>query len=156
MAAMIAAAVSCCSAPIAEALRQAEEICARRGARLTPLRRRVLELLLASPAPAKAYDLLAELGGPGAAAKPPTVYRSLDFLMEMGLAHRVESLNAYVACGHRGHGHAAAFLICEQCGAAAELHAPEGARALAGEAGAAGFALRTAVIEMRGVCAACR
>ena len=72
--------------------------------------------------PSKAYDLLEHLGDDGA-AKPPSVYRSLDFLLEMGLAHKIESLNAYVACGHWKHGHAAVFLICDKCGMAGELHA---------------------------------
>ncbi|MCH2459353.1 MAG: transcriptional repressor, partial [Henriciella sp.] len=71
------------------------------------------------------------------------------------LAHKIESLNAYVACGHTGHKHSAVFLICEQCGAAEELHAVATNDALKAETAAAGFKVRQAVIEARGVCRDC-
>ena len=103
---------------------------------------------------AKAYDLLANLDGEGA-AKPPTVYRALDFLQEMGLAHKIESLNAYVACGHTSHAHSAVFIICDTCGGAEELHAVETGTALNKETRAAGFTVRSAVIEARGICRDC-
>jgi Fur family zinc uptake transcriptional regulator len=151
---MSAAHLACSHDTVAEQLIQAEAICRARGGRLTPLRRQVLTLLLQSPAPAKAYDLLAQLGDSGAAA-PPTVYRSLDFLLEMGLAHRIESLNAFVACGHWRHGHAAVFLICDRCGSAGELHSDAATQRLGEDAKAVGFRMRVAVIEIRGVCAAC-
>src|SRR5215468_4619381 len=103
----------------------AEARCAEAGESLTPLRRRVLELLLAHKGPAKAYDLLADLGagqepakGP---AKPPTVYRALEFLVRLGLAHRIESLNAYIACDVGACERSTIFLICEKCGAAEEF-----------------------------------
>src|SRR5579871_4177365 len=98
--------LACSPETVAESLKQAEKLIEQRGGRLTPLRRKVLTLLLESHGPAKAYDLLQQLGDDGA-AKPPSVYRSLDFLLEMGLAHRIESLNAFIACGHWDHGHAA-------------------------------------------------
>ncbi len=146
--------LACAPADIADSLQQAERLCEKRGGRLTPLRRKVLTLLLESPGPAKAYDLLEKLGDTGA-AKPPTVYRSLDFLLEMGLAHRIESMNAFVACGHWDHGHAAVFLICDACGSAGELHAGDSTRQLAAEVETVGFRMRSAVIEIRGQCAAC-
>jgi Fur family zinc uptake transcriptional regulator len=151
---MSAAHLSCSHTALEDSLRQAEELCELRGGRLTPLRRKVLTLLLEADGPAKAYDLLARMGE-DAAAKPPSVYRCLDFLLEMGLAHRIESLNAFVACGHWGHGHAAAFLICDACGGVGELHAGESARRLAAEIDEVRFRMRSAVIEVRGVCAAC-
>lgn len=146
--------LACAPDDIDASLKQAETLCEKRGGRLTPLRRKVLTLLLESPGPAKAYDLLEKLGDTGA-AKPPTVYRSLDFLLEMGLAHRIESMNAFVACGHWGHGHAAVFLICDSCGAAGELHAGDSTRMLATEVEQVGFRMRSAVMEIRGECAAC-
>ena len=121
----------------------------QRGGRLTPLRKKVLQLLLESEGPAKAYDLLEHLGDDGA-AKPPSVYRSLDFLLEMGLAHKIESLNAYVACGHWKHGHAAVFLICDKCGTAGELHANDSVKKLTQEVESVNFKMRSAVIEIRG------
>ncbi|WOR14254.1 transcriptional repressor [Hyphomonas sp. FCG-A18] len=144
-----------CSPKDADAfLAQAETIAEAKGQRLTRIRRKVLELLLNSEEPAKAYDLLANLDGEGA-AKPPTIYRALDFLQSVGLAHKIESLNAYVACGHASHSHSAVFLICEACGGAEELHAEATSSALNAETEAAGFVLKTAVIEARGLCRKC-
>ena len=135
-------------------LDEAERLVSARGQKLTPIRRKVLRLLLASEEPAKAYDLLANLDGEGA-AKPPTVYRALDFLQDMGLAHKIQSLNAYVACGHTTHEHSAVFLICDDCGSAEELHAIQTSDALAKESLAAGFQTKSAVIEAHGTCRNC-
>lgn len=144
-----------CSPQETEAfLTEAEALVEKKGQKLTRIRRKVLHLLLESSEPAKAYDLLANLDGEGA-AKPPTVYRALDFLQDMGLAHKIESLNAYVACGHASHAHSAVFIICDACGAAEELHAVETSKALADETSAAGFSVRSAVIEARGTCRNC-
>lgn len=144
----------CSPSDVEEFLTEAEAMTARRGQRLTPIRRKVLRLLVESVEPSKAYDLLANLDGEGA-AKPPTVYRALDFLQEAGLAHKIESLNAYVACGHASHSHSAVFLICNQCGGAEELHAQRSSQALQEEAAAAGFIVSQAVMEARGVCRQC-
>ena len=135
-------------------LAMAETIAAEKGQRMTPIRRKVLQLLVESDAPTKAYDLLDRLDGQGA-AKPPTVYRALDFLQELGLAHKIESLNAYVACGHANHDHSAVFLICDRCGGAEELHSEGAVPALQSETASAGFKLRSAVIEARGICRTC-
>lgn len=144
-----------CSPQDAEAfLVEAEKLVSAKGQKLTPIRRKVLQLLLQSEEPAKAYDLLANLDGEGA-AKPPTVYRALDFLQEMGLAHKIESLNAYVACGHANHEHSAVFLICQSCGGAEELHAVATSEALSKETNSAGFVIQNAVIEARGTCRKC-
>ncbi len=137
-----------------DALREAEAVCEARGARLTRIRRKVLELLLENREPAKAYDLLQKLDGEGA-AKPPTIYRALDFLLEMGLAHKIESLNAYVACGHWGHKHMAVFLICDNCHQISELHADKTHLALEEELKPTGFERTSSVIEVHGACAAC-
>lgn len=135
-------------------LEVADRVAAKRGQRMTKIRRKVLSLLLTSEGPAKAYDLLAHLDGDGA-AKPPTVYRALDFLQSLGLAHKIESLNAYVACGHASHAHSAVFLICEVCGQAEELHSTATTAALTSETEAAGFQLSRAMIEARGLCRDC-
>ena len=144
----------CSPTDVTAFLKQAETIAERKGQKLTKIRRKVLELLLESEEPAKAYDLLANLDGEGA-AKPPTVYRALDFLQSVGLAHKIESLNAYVACGHANHNHSAVFLICETCGGAEELHADATSTALSKETQAAGFKVTNAVIEARGTCRKC-
>lgn len=136
-------------------LQVAEEIATAKGQRMTRIRRKVLQLLIEADEPAKAYDLLDQLDGEGS-AKPPTIYRALDFLQELGLAHKIESLNAYVACGHASHQHSAVFLICETCGRAEELHSETTTNALSSETQAAGFALSRAVIEARGLCRQCQ
>lgn len=146
--------LACSPSKAAESLRDAERICQERGGNLTPLRRQVLKLLLESHGPAKAYDLLDQMKGESA-AKPPTVYRALEFLMDMGLAHRIESLNAFVACGHWGHGHSAVFLICESCGWSGEMHADQSIKKLGQEIAAVGFTMRSAVIEIKGACERC-
>jgi Fur family zinc uptake transcriptional regulator len=140
---------------VAAALADAESRCTTAEERLTGPRRRVLELLLASGTPVKAYDLIAAYGAAGEAAKPPTVYRALEFLERLGFAHRLESLNAYVACRRSGDGHAAAFLICDCCGATEEFE-PEVASAVARGASARGYAVAAVTLEAHGRCPACR
>jgi Fur family transcriptional regulator, zinc uptake regulator len=100
-------------------LARAAEICAARGAQLTPLRRQVLALVLEAEQPMGAYALLERLRESRGPAAPPTVYRALEFLLENGLVHRIERLNAYTACVGPGHQHAHQFLICRRCGTAA-------------------------------------
>jgi Fur family zinc uptake transcriptional regulator len=141
-------------ADIAAALDHARAVCASRDGRLTPLREQVLSLLLRGTGPAKAYDLLGQLGDAGA-AKPPTVYRALEFLMQMGLVHRIESLNAFVACTGHGQSGAGLFLICTCCGGVEEQAGGDLTSWLTQEAARSGFRLEQTVIEARGLCAAC-
>lgn len=141
---------------VADALERAAEICSRRGARLTAIRRRVLELVWSSHAPIGAYDILARLGPEGRPGAPATVYRALDFLMAHGFVHRLSSLNAFVGCGLPETPHMAQFLICRECGAVAEMDEPRIEQAIGGAAARAGFEVEAPVIEVRGRCPACR
>ena len=141
-------------AALRRALSAAEARCAHTRERLTAPRRRVLELLLEADQPMKAYDLIAAYGAAGEPAKPPTVYRALDFLERLGFTHRIESLNAYVPCRLEGEGHQAAFLICDCCGAAQEFEPDFSAQRAAAEA--AGYAVSGITLEARGRCPACR
>ena len=125
------------------------------GERMTPARLRVLALLLGAGEPVKAYDLIARFGEDGQPAKPPTVYRALEFLERKGLAHRIASISAYVACTSGGRDHAAAFLICDCCGATEEVSSPV-AGDLVRAADAAGYAIERTTIEAHGRCPACR
>jgi len=146
-------AVGLSAGALTHALDDAEQRCLDADERLTGPRRRVLELLLAADGPVKAYDLIAGFGAE--AAKPPTVYRALEFLERLGFAHRLESLNAYVACRRAGDRHAAAFLICDCCGATAEFEPNLGGEVE--QAGAArGYQVRSVTLEARGLCGACR
>ncbi|MFN3524008.1 MAG: Fur family transcriptional regulator [Phenylobacterium sp.] len=141
-------------AALSQALTDAERRCGATQERLTPPRRRVLELLLGADAPMKAYDLIAAYGADGEPAKPPTVYRALEFLERLGFAHRIESLNAYVPCRKEGETHRAAFLICECCGSAEEFE-PDFAAELKAAA-RSGYAVRAVTLEARGLCPACQ
>jgi len=145
---------------IDSALARADGLCDRRGARLTALRRRVLELVWQDHTAVKAYDLLRQLGEqPGAASasvKPPTVYRALDFLLAHGLIHRLESLNAYVGCPHPDRAHDGSFLICERCGKVREVGS-EALDSLLDEAATDhDFTLRARTVELRGICRPCQ
>lgn len=140
---------------IRDALAAADELCAQRGARLTALRRRVLELVWRSHRPVKAYDILAQLRDVHAAAAPPTVYRALDFLLQEGLIHRIESLNAYVGCAEPAGHHAGQFLICSECGTVGELNDPGIDALLQDRVGQLGFRLRRQTIELDGICPRC-
>ena len=132
----------------------AERRCEGAQEKLTTGRRRVLQLLLEAGKPVKAYDLIAAFGEDGSAAKPPTVYRALDFLEKQGFAHRIESLNAYVACRHGDAPHVAAFLICDCCKSSREIETP-GLSELSALGAAQGFALSGVTIEGHGLCEAC-
>ncbi|MEA2831157.1 MAG: Fur family transcriptional regulator, zinc uptake regulator [Bradyrhizobium sp.] len=137
------------------ALDRAETLCLARGVRLTDLRRQVLELVWRRHEPVGAYDLLDALKITHHNAAPPTIYRSLDFLIDQGLVHRLESLNAYIGCIHPDALHAGQFLICTGCASIGELDDPYIARAVADRAAALGFRVERQTIEVRGLCAEC-
>ena len=141
---------------IDRAVVKAEALCARRGVRLTALRRRVLELVWSSHASIGAYDVLRQLSKDHERAAPPTVYRALDFLLAQGLVHRLECLNAFVGCAVPEAAHAGQFLICRTCGTAAELDDQRVNRAIARGAAELGFTVERRTVELRGVCPACR
>lgn len=134
----------------------ADAHCRAAGLQLTPVRRKVLEILLTQHRALGAYDILEKLAEDGFASQPPVAYRALDFLVKHGFAHRIERLNAFVACAHPGENHAPAFLVCRECDAVAEAHA-DLARGRLGEAAeAVGFTIERAVVEAVGVCPNCR
>ena len=140
----------------ADALARAEAVTAAAGVRLTPVRRRVLEILLEEHRALGAYDVLARLAADGFGNQPPVAYRALEFLVDHGLAHRIQRLNAFTACVHPGEAHAPAFLICRNCQAVAEAEAGPARAALDAAAGALGFVIERTTIEALGLCPACR
>jgi len=141
---------------VEDAIAATEAVCRKRRLRLTPIRRRALEILLEEHRALGAYDVLERLKAEGLGSHPPAAYRALDFLTEHGFAHKVERLNRFVACAAPEEGHRPAFLICRDCGHVAE--AADGAvdRALDRAAKAGGFALEAAAIEAIGLCPACQ
>lgn len=147
---------------LAERIEQARAIVEGAKERFTPLRAHVLELIIEDGKAVKAYDLLDRLKPDVGSPKPPTVYRALDFLSRHGLIHRVEALNAFIACDHNhlhdavhdhgggSHRHLAEFFICEKCHDVEERHAHDHA-----ECKPDGFAITRSVVEHYGVCAVC-
>ncbi len=136
-------------------LDEAAALCAGRGAQLTDLRRQVLALVLRSDQPLGAYALLDQLKATRVGAAPPTIYRALDFLLEQGLIHRIERLNAFTPCVSAGHAHTHQFLICRDCGHAQELHDHAVEAALGQAAGVAGFTPSRMTVEIEGRCRVC-
>jgi Fur family transcriptional regulator, zinc uptake regulator len=141
---------------VEDALAAAEKLCATKDLRFTPLRRRVLELVWSSHKPVGAYALLDSLRTEDLGSAPPTVYRALDFLIENGLIHRIERMNAFIGCSHPGETHRGFFLICGQCGNAEELESAAVADTIAATANRRGFTARDMTLEVTGTCAGCR
>ncbi len=137
------------------AMTRADELCQSKGIRFTRIRRRVLELIWASHRPASAYHLLQQLRREKHNAEPPTVYRALDFLLENRLAHKIESLNAYIGCAHSRHQHSQ-FLICSGCNQVTELDDAELQRMIESTAARAGLQATHQTVEITGRCPKCR
>ncbi len=139
-----------------DVLSRAEALAAREGLRLTPVRRRVLEILLEAHRALGAYEVLDRLAAEGHARQPPVAYRALEFLVANGLAHRVERLNAFTACMHPDAPHSPVLLICRDCNGVAEAPAESVRAAIGATAAEAGFEIERTSIEAIGRCPACR
>jgi len=137
------------------AVAAAEAHCATDGLRFTPVRRKALEILLQKHRALGAYEMLDLLREAGFGSQPPVAYRALEFLVANGFAHKIERLNAFVACAHPGANHSPAFMICRACDSVAEtLSAP--ARGILGDAArAAGFQIERTMVEAVGLCPTC-
>ncbi len=137
-------------------LDELETICRIRGGRLTRQRRAVLAKLLAATRPMTAYEILDVLRPEDASATPASVYRCLDFLLQHGVAHRLETMKSFVACEHPDHAHAVQFLICRQCGTVVETDDKRVESATAQLSHRLGFALDQRTVELTGTCATCQ
>lgn len=143
------------NACVSETLAAAEARCEKDGLRFTPVRRKVLEILLQEHRALGAYAILDRLREDGLGSQPPVAYRALDFLVMNGLAHKIERLNAFTACVHPDHSHTPAFMICRVCDAVAETQSSPTRSPLTDAARAAGFRIERTVVEAEGVCPAC-
>ena len=142
---------------ISDALTAARLLCGERGARLTLLREQVLALIWQSHKPLGAYTLMEMLAlASTRRVAPPTVYRALDFLLEQGLIHRINSLNAFVGCPSPNQRHQSHFLICQSCGVAVEVDAPALNASLLICAEDSGFSVVSHCVEISGLCPACQ
>lgn len=139
---------------ISDAITTVERLCLEKRLQLTPIRRRVLELLLQEHRAMGAYEILDLLRDEGHAAQPPVAYRALDFLVVHRFAHRIERLNAFIACSHPGEAHHAAFLICRECSSVAETQIVD--QALDRAAQKVGFSVEATVVEAEGLCPNCQ
>lgn len=142
----------CCG----DVMARAEELAQTKGLRLTPVRRRTLEILLESHQALGAYDVLARLADEGFGKQPPVAYRALEFLVEHGLAHRIRRLNAFTACMHPGEPHSPAFLICNTCDQVAEAPGAAVRAEMDKAAAQAGFDIERLSIEAVGICPSCK
>jgi Fur family transcriptional regulator, zinc uptake regulator len=136
-------------------LRHAEQLCIEAGVRLTDQRRAILEIIGSSHKATGAYDVLETMAEQGQRSAPITVYRGLDFLMSVGLVHRISSLNAFIACHHNHGPNPVQLLICKACGAVGELQETAVTHAIKNAAGKAGFTMEEPVVEVSGICAHC-
>ncbi len=116
----------------------------------------MLGKLLAEKRPLSAYELRDMLRPADASVTPASVYRCLDFLVEHGLVHRLETTRSFIACEHPDHAHAVQFLICRQCGTVVEAEDKRVAAATESLGQRLGFALDQRTVELTGICAMCK
>ncbi len=135
---------------------EVSRLCQARGLRLTELRERVLRLVAEEGKPVKAYDLIERMRAVQGPVAPPTVYRALDFLLDGGFIHKLQSINAYVGCHHPHADHQVPFLICDRCQEAIELEDEQVSGLLNQRARELGFQPASQTLEVHGICAACR
>ncbi len=138
------------------AIAYAESICIKNGTKLTDNRRKIFEVVHAAGRPIGAYDIIDALSDSIPGAKPPTVYRALEFLLEIGLVHKIESLNAFMSCAHPGHTHAVQMLICDSCGLTSEINDQEINSNVVSLANTQDFEVDHAIFEIHGKCSRCQ
>ncbi len=140
---------------VKEAIDAVEKYCKFKQLRLTPVRRKVLELLLKEHKALAAYDILDLLREAGFNYQPPVAYRALEFLVNFGFAHKIERLKAFVACSHPGKKHSPAFMICRKCDTVAETEAVISNHSLSEVVNLAGFEVEQTTLEAQGICSSC-
>ena len=129
--------------------------CLENNHKLTPLRLKVFELLLKDHRPTGAYQILGMLSKEGFSSTPPIAYRVLDFLIEHGFAHKINRLNAFIACSHPGSKHSPTLMICRKCEKVAEIGKKESGLKVDKNA-LSEFQIEESIIEIIGICKNCR
>lgn len=141
---------------ISSAIQEAETLCKTRETRLTPIRRKILELVWQSHSPSKAYDILSRFRHEIPSAEPPTIYRALDFLLKERFIHKIEHLNAYIGCMHPQSSDSCFFLICKNCHHIQELSKPALSDTIAQTLNEHFFSVQHVSLEIQGLCKACK
>ena len=136
-------------------LAAAEAHCFAEGLRFTQVRRKALEILLQEHRALGAYEMLSRLSDAGFGSQPPVAYRALEFLVAEGFVHKIERLNAFIACAHPGANHAPAFMICRLCASVAEAQSSPTRGAIGDAARATGFKIEKTIVEAEGICPVC-
>ena len=139
-----------------EAFNRAKHLCDERNLRFTELRQRVFDIVWESHQPVKAYDIIRKMSSEAHTVKPPIVYRSLDFLLEHRLIHKLTSVSAYTGCKHPTHEHDCAFLICTACNNAQEFCHDELSEHILGVIDMHSFSKEKKIVEVLGTCQNCR
>ncbi len=137
------------------AIKKAEDLCLKQKIQFTQLRRNILNLIWQSHKPLKAYDILEQLQLKESSAKPITVYRTLDFLIENKMIHKIESQNAFLGCRHPGEAHNCYFLICEKCNIAEEACENDLLKNVYIDLKSQGFTVSHITLEIQGICKKC-
>jgi|TARA_B100000927_G_scaffold47257_1_gene34427 Fur family zinc uptake transcriptional regulator len=140
---------------VENSIQEAEQYCQENGLNFTPVRRKVLEILLQKNTAIGAYEILDLLREAGFKNQPPVAYRALEFLVQNGFAHKIEQLNSFIGCMHPGKDHSPAFMICRNCDSVSEEEALTRNFSVSQIAAKAGFTVEKAVIEARGLCHSC-
>jgi Fur family zinc uptake transcriptional regulator len=136
---------------------QVENACVASGLQLTRLRRQVLDIIATAPAPLGAYAIIDEMSrAQDKKVAPPTVYRTLEFFLEQGFLHKIESRNAYAPCEHLGHPHQGILLICESCGRTHEVENARLGKLLKDAAARSRFSAQRQIVEVEGFCQTCQ
>jgi Fur family transcriptional regulator, zinc uptake regulator len=140
---------------VSNLIHELETYCKENGARYTPPRRMVLEVIASSSKPMGAYDVLKEMEKIMSKPKPTTVYRAIEFLQAHGFIHKIESLSAFISC-HAGHAHGGSqFIVCNDCGTVKEIHLCHLPQSLAEKVQEAGFHMDHWNTEIHGRCKSC-
>ncbi|NCX86694.1 MAG: hypothetical protein EBX05_07890 [Rhodobacteraceae bacterium] len=136
-------------------IQEAEHYCQENGLNFTPVRRKVLEILLQKNTAIGAYEILDLLREAGFKNQPPVAYRALDLLVQNGFAHKIEQLNSFIGCTHPGKDHSPAFMICRKCDSVSEEEALTRDFSVSQIGLKTGFTVEKAVIEAKGLCHSC-
>jgi Fur family zinc uptake transcriptional regulator len=140
---------------VSKNIKVAEQYCKENDLKFTPVRRKVLELLLQKNTAIGAYEILDLLREAGFKNQPPVAYRALDFLVKNGFAHKIEQLNSFIGCVHPGKDHSPAFMICRNCDFVGEEEAISPNSSVSKIASKSGFKVEKAIIEAQGLCHSC-